>query len=79
MISYEVFIILPIRTVIRPKFMHSYCRTGDSIQGITIDNDDSVITIYDWQFFYASREWIWTALTRATNLKNVYFHRGRLE
>ena len=59
--------------------MRSYCRTGDSIQGITIDNDDSAITISDWQLFYASREWIWTALTRATNFKNVYFRRGRLE
>jgi hypothetical protein len=79
LISYEVFINLPINTVIRPKFMHNYCRTGDSIQGITIDNDNCNITIYDWGFYYVTREWIWTALTRSTNLNNVYFHKGNLE
>ena len=74
-ISYDVYITLPIGFV-RSKFMHSYCRTGDSIQGITIN---TAITIYDWNFYFASREWIWTAITRAEDLDQVYFYDGHQE
>ena len=72
-ISYDVFLTLPI-SLIKSKFTYSYCRTGDSIQGITIN---TAITIYDWNFFYASREWVWTAITRATDFKKVYFYNGQ--
>jgi hypothetical protein len=74
LISYDIYITLPIGMV-RAKFIHNYCRTGDSIQGITIK---TAITIYDWDFFYASREWIWTALTRAQDLDQIYFYDGDL-
>ena len=74
LISYDIYITLPIGMV-RAKFIHNYCRTGDSIQGITIK---TAITIYDWNFFYASREWIWTALTRAQDLDQIYFYDGDL-
>ena len=73
--NYDVYITLP-TGFIRSKFIHSYCRTGDSIQGITIE---TAITIYDWNFYYVSREWIWTALTRATDLNQVYFYNGKLK
>ena len=56
--------------LIKSEFTYAYCRTGDSIQGITIN---TAITIYDWNLYYASREWVWTALTRATD----YVYNGR--
>ena len=72
-ISFDVFITLPIY-LIKSKFTYAYCRTGDSIQGITIN---TAITIYDWNLYYASREWVWTALTRATDFNKVYFYNGK--
>ena len=66
-------LLLPIY-LIKSKFTYAYCRKGDSIQGITIN---TVITIYDWNFYYASREWVWTALARATDFNKVYFYNGK--
>ena len=34
---------------------------------------DKKITIYDWKFHHVNRKWIYTAVTRATELNNVYF------
>ena len=30
--------------------------------------------IYDWKSKRADNKWLWTAITRATNLDNVYFY-----
>ncbi|MFM7983142.1 MAG: ATP-binding domain-containing protein, partial [Candidatus Fonsibacter sp.] len=52
--------------------MHNNCKTCHSCQGSTIDK---AITIFDHhKFAYASRKWLYTAVTRATNLKHVYFY-----
>ena len=51
--------------------MHNYCRTCHSFQGSTIDE---AITIFDHKFAFVSRKWLYTAVTRATNLKQVYFY-----
>ena len=57
--------------VIRKRFIHSYCRTCHSFQGSSIDGK---ITIFDWRFFFVNRKWLYTAVTRATELKNFLFH-----
>ena len=49
-------------------FAHNYCRTCHSFQGSSIDGE---ITIFDWQFPRVDRKWIYTSVTRATELKNV--------
>ena len=61
------------RDVIKKHFIHSYCRTCHSFQGSSIEGE---ITIFDWKFFFVNRKWIYTAVTRATELKNVFFFAG---
>ena len=53
---------------VRRRFIFNYCSTCHSSQGQSIDE---AITIYDWKFAFISREWLWTAVTRATSLDNV--------
>ena len=57
--------------VVHKHFIHSYCRTTHSYQGSSID---AKITVFDWRFFFVSRKWIYTSVTRATELKNVFFY-----
>jgi hypothetical protein len=59
--------------LIKKHFIHSYCRTCHSFQGSSIEGE---ITIFDWKFFFVNRKWIYTAVTRATELKNVFFFAG---
>ena len=54
-------------------FTHSYCRTCHSFQRSSIEGK---ITISDWRFSFVSRKWIYAAVTRATELKHVYFFAG---
>ena len=61
------------RDVIKKHFIHSYCRTCHSFQGSSIEGE---ITIFDWRFFFVNRKWIYTAVTRATELKNVFLFEG---
>ena len=61
---------VPLNTI-RKNFQFNYCATCHSVQGSTIHES---ITIYDWRFYYTSRQWIWTAVTRATSLNNVHFY-----
>ena len=35
------------------------------------------ITIYDWQCKYATRKWIYTAATKARQLKQIHFDGGK--
>ncbi len=51
-------------------FKHSYCYTCHSRQGSTIEKP---ITIHQWDFKYITRKWLYTAITRTTDLNNVYF------
>jgi hypothetical protein len=57
--------------IIRKNFQFSYCCTCHSVQGSSINES---ITIFDWKFYFTSREWIYTAVSRATNFNNVYFY-----
>ncbi|MFM7978348.1 MAG: C-terminal helicase domain-containing protein, partial [Candidatus Fonsibacter sp.] len=51
--------------------MHNYCRNCHSFQGSTIEE---AITIFDHKFVYVSRKWLYTAVTKATDPKQVYFY-----
>ena len=59
---------------IEANFIHGYCRTCHSFQGSTIDDR---ITIFDWNFCFVDRNWVYTAVGRATYLNNVYFYNGK--
>ena len=53
-------------------FRYGYCATCHSCQGASIKNN---ITIHEWQRSrLVSREWLWTAITRATDFNNVSFY-----
>jgi len=53
---------------IEKYFKFPYCNTCHSNQGMTIDSD---ITIFDVNIPYTDRNYIWTALTRVDDFKNV--------
>ena len=55
-------------------FIYNYCRTCHSMQGSTITKP---ITIFDWNHYFVDRKWIYTAITRAENFKNVFFYKGQ--
>ena len=57
--------------LIKSHFNLNYCCTCHSYQGSSINEP---ITIFDYKFFFVSRKWIWTAITRARNLDDVYFY-----
>ena len=53
-----------------------YANTCDSVQGLSIDNK---ITIFDCNTPYVDRYFIWTALTRSTDLNNVQIYKHSKE
>ena len=60
--------------IIDKHFRYAYCATCHSRQGQSISGN---ITIHEWQKSYlVSREWIWTAVTRARDFNNVYFFKN---
>ena len=67
-------ITLPIKFV--SNFNLPYCNTCHSIQGLSIKEP---ITIFDTNTPYVSRNWIWTAITRATDFNNItiFIHSGK--
>ena len=56
---------------IKNNFIFSYCGTCHSYQGSSIDES---MTIHDYKYHFVNRRWLWTAITRATDLNNVWFH-----
>ncbi len=56
---------------IRKKFILNYCTTCHSLQGSSIKGK---ITNFDWNVWCSTREWLYTAITRATDFKNVCFY-----
>jgi hypothetical protein len=57
--------------IIKDSFIFNYCRTCHSVQGSSIDES---ITIFDYKYEHTSREWLYVAITRATDLNQVYFY-----
>ena len=71
--------IVPIH-LINNNFVYNYARTCHSFQGSSIpykDEEDehgakvsNPMTIFDWRFTHVDRKWIYTSITRATDLTN---------
>ena len=70
MITLSNTVTLPI-SQIKNNFVPNYCRPGHSFHGSTIPE---AITIFDHKFAYVARKWLCTAVTRATDLKKVFFY-----
>ena len=58
--------------LLRKHFIYTYCYTCHSKQGCSVDDD---IVIYDWNKWYCSKNWYWTAITRARDLNRVKFYK----
>ena len=57
--------------LLNKHFRYGYCATCHSCQGASINNN---IVIHEWDRGYlVSREWIWTAYTRARDFNKVAF------
>ena len=69
-VSNSMLFDVPLKSI-RTNFIFNYCGTAHSFQGSSIDES---ITIVDYGHHFCTRKWIWTAITRATELKNVYFY-----
>ena len=54
---------------VRKNFTYAYCYTGHKIQGRSYD---CPVVIYDSDFQYVSRNWLWVAFTRARDLDQIY-------
>ena len=52
-------------------FKQPYAMTCDSVQGLSFEADDKV-TIFDANIPYTDRKYLWTAITRARKLDNVF-------
>ena len=60
--------------LLNKHFRYGYCATCHSCQGASINNS---ITIHEWNKSYSvSREWIWTAYTRARDFNKVAFFKN---
>jgi hypothetical protein len=57
------------KTLMENNFTLSYCRTIDSSQGRSITDK---FTIFDIGSDYITKQHLWTAITRATKLSNIY-------
>jgi hypothetical protein len=55
-------------------FRLSYARTCHSYQGMS---EDEAITIFDINHFMVDIDWIYTAITRATSIENIYIFMGK--
>ena len=60
--------------LLNKHFRYGYCATCHSCQGASINNN---IVIHEWDRSYlVSREWIWTAYTRARDFNKVAFFKN---
>ena len=60
--------------LLNKHFRYGYCATCHSCQGASINNN---IVIHEWDRSYlVSREWIWTAYTRARDFNKVAFSKN---
>jgi hypothetical protein len=57
---------------IRDKFIFNYCATCHSSQGASINGK---VCIFDYNNKLADWRWLWTAITRATEIEHVYLYR----
>ena len=62
--------------LIKKHFVHNYCRNCHSFQG---SNSNETITVFDPKLAYVTRKRRYTVITRATDLKQLYYLRLRRE
>jgi ATP-dependent exoDNAse (exonuclease V) alpha subunit len=62
------------KELIEKHFKLPYARTCSSVQGMTIDEN---ITIFDFYNNFVDKYWLYTAITRTTELKNVSIFVGK--
>ena len=61
---------------LRKNFIYANAYTAHSKQGCSIDGD---IVIYDWQKWYVSRQWFYTSIIRARDLRRIKFYKYAIE
>ena len=57
--------------VVDNNFIYSYCATCHSSQGAGVKG---TITIHEYNLPIASREWVWTSITRCVDFRKVRFY-----
>ena len=62
---------LPIE-LLRKHFIYDYCYTCHSVQGFSINTG---ITVFDYNHYLVEKTFLWTAITRATDLKKIKFYK----
>ena len=60
---------------LRQNFIYASCYTCHSKQGCSIDGD---VIVYDWMYNYVSKEWLYTAITRAKDLNKIRFYKHEI-
>jgi hypothetical protein len=58
--------------IIKDSSIFDYCSTCHSSQGASINGK---VCSFDYQNKLANWRWLWTAITRATQIENVYFYK----
>ena len=56
--------------VLRDHFIYALAHTCHSLQGMSVSDG---IALFDINYFYVTREWLYTALTRATSLGAIRY------
>jgi len=62
------------KDLIEKYFKLPYARTCCSVQGMTIDDK---ITIFDFGNYHVDKHWVYTAITRTTELSNISIYLGK--
>ena len=57
--------------IVTDTSMFNYCATCHSSQGASINGN---ICMFDYKDEHVDWRWLWTAITRATQIDNVYFY-----
>ena len=57
--------------IVDANFIYSYCATCHSSQGASVKGS---ITIHEYNLPMASREWLWCAITRCVDFRQVRFY-----
>ena len=59
--------------IVDNNFIYSYCATCHSSQGASVKGS---ITIHEYGLPIASREWVWTSITRCVDFRKVKFYKN---